>query len=63
MTTYNEIIDSINCLEILIKENLKELDGDIVSDFAKHHLNINEHYKTAIEIMKNIIDPTHGYAE
>lgn len=58
-----EILECIKYLQGRITSNLRELDGDVTSDYAKFTLNENKHYQTAIEVMINIVDPTHGYAE
>lgn len=54
---------SIDYLNNLIESDLKELDGDTESDYAKLILDGHIHIKTAIETMDNVINPTHGYAE
>ena len=59
----NNIQQSIEFLENWIKTDLEELDGDTESDFAQFILSGHKHINVAIDTMKNISNPTRGYAE
>ena len=62
-TMNNEIQEAINFFKNWIERDLKELDGDIESDYAKFVLDGHKHIRTAIKILENKINVTHGYAE
>lgn len=50
--SYNSVNTAIKYFEQWIKDDLKELDGDTESDYAKFILDKHNHIHTALNIMK-----------
>ena len=58
-----EIEESIEFFRGWIKTDLKELDGDTTSDYAKFILSGHKHINVAIKVLEDMVNPTRDYAE
>lgn len=53
MIDYDKIINATNFLKNWKETDMKELDGDTISDYAKFILSNHVHINTAIEVLED----------